>query len=215
MDMDAAGPTSCTQASFANIGVVDSTKNLIYMYGDTVCNLNYYVGAYFYYVKRSDADSSLKPLGAHVLESTYSIHMNSNDGYSDDTLGKYITMPGWGVPIDTVAHYEANIVICADSVENGSPTTVVEAKYALVPSENGLAGLYKPMCGNANRDDKVTVADVVYLVNFLFKGGPKPFMYYSNADGNNKISVSDVVYLVNYLFKGGAKPKCNYPIALP
>ena len=214
MDMDAAGPSSCTNGSFANIGAVDSTNGLIYMYGDTVCNLNNFVGAYFYYVKR-DTVSSLKPLGAHVLESTYSIHMNSNDGYSDDTLAAYITKPGWGVPIDTVAHYEANIVICADSVENGSPTTVVEAKYALVPSENGLAGLFKPMCGNANRDAKVTVADVVFLVNFLFKGGPKPFMYYANANGDNKITVGDVVYLVNYLFKGGAKPICNYPIALP
>lgn len=214
MDMDAAGPSTCTNGSFANIGVVDTLKGQIYMKGDTVCNTSNYVGAYFYYVKR-DATSKLKPLGAHVLESTHSIHMNSNDGYPDDTLYKYMGMPGWGVPIDTVAHYEANIVICADSIAGGDGTTVVEAKYALVPSDNGLAGLYKPMCGNANRDEKINVADVVYMVNYLFKGGPKPFMYYANADGNNKITVADVVYMVNYLFKGGTLPKCNYPIALP
>jgi hypothetical protein len=110
-------------------------------------------------------------------------------------------------------------MVTARKVENAyAPPyapTLITAKYAFVPSDNGLAGLYKPMCGNANRDNVVSVSDVVYLVNYLFKGGPKPFMYYANANGDNKISVTDVVYLINYLFKGGAKPICNYPIPLP
>jgi hypothetical protein len=60
-----------------------------------------------------------------------------------------------------------------------------------------------------NGDGSLTVADVVYLVNYLFKGGPIPKPYEAgeaNCDG--KITVSDVVYLVNYLFKGGPKPGC-------
>ncbi len=64
-------------------------------------------------------------------------------------------------------------------------------------------------CGDANADGNVTVSDVVYLVNFLFKGGPvaKPYEAgEANCDG--KVTVSDVVYLVNYLFKGGPGPIC-------
>jgi hypothetical protein len=224
-DIDAVGPSSCSNGSFANLGVYDQAKNLVYLKGDTVCNTSEYAGIYFYYSARDEGtthDTVLTPYAAGVLQSSKSIHMNSNDGYPDDTLYKYMTTPGWFLPTDTVAHYEGNIVVTARKVDNGSgkvavpsAPTLITAKYAFVMSDAGLAGLYKPMCGNANRDDKVTVSDVVYVVNYLFKGGPKPFMYYANANGDNKVTVSDVVYLVNYLFKGGAKPICNYPVPLP
>ncbi|OGC84119.1 MAG: hypothetical protein A2W07_05130 [candidate division Zixibacteria bacterium RBG_16_43_9] len=61
--------------------------------------------------------------------------------------------------------------------------------------------------GDANNDAKVTIADVVYLVNYLFKGGPPSYLLEAgdaNCDGN--VTVSDVIYLINYLFKGGPKP---------
>ncbi|MCJ7459407.1 MAG: FG-GAP-like repeat-containing protein, partial [candidate division Zixibacteria bacterium] len=68
------------------------------------------------------------------------------------------------------------------------------------------------VCGDANADTKVTVSDVVYLVNYLFKGGPAPkcvpLAPCADANGDGKITVSDVVYLINYLFKGGPAPAC-------
>jgi hypothetical protein len=74
------------------------------------------------------------------------------------------------------------------------------------------AGFVYPVvvkCGDANADGSVSVSDVVYLINYLFKGGPAPKPWESgeaNCDGN--VSVSDVVYLINYLFKGGPPPAC-------
>jgi hypothetical protein len=63
------------------------------------------------------------------------------------------------------------------------------------------------ICGDPNKDSKVTVSDVIFLVNYLFKGGSAPIPQ-ASADANldYKVTVSDVVYLVNYLFKGGPKP---------
>ncbi|MDP3025982.1 MAG: SBBP repeat-containing protein, partial [candidate division Zixibacteria bacterium] len=64
--------------------------------------------------------------------------------------------------------------------------------------------------GDVNGDSSVSVSDVVYLINYLFKGGsaplPAPIVGEANCDG--KVSVSDVVYLINYLFKGGPPPNC-------
>ena len=63
--------------------------------------------------------------------------------------------------------------------------------------------------GDANADGKRTVSDVVYLINYLFKGGtfPQPLQAGDcNCDG--KVTVADVVYLINYLFKGGPSPVC-------
>ena len=65
------------------------------------------------------------------------------------------------------------------------------------------------LCGDANGDGKVSVSDVVYLINYLFKGGPPPIPYEAgevNCDA--KLTVSDVVYMINYLFKGGPPPMC-------
>ncbi len=65
-------------------------------------------------------------------------------------------------------------------------------------------------CGDANGDDKVLVDDVIYLINYLYKGGPAPL---KNSDVNcdGKVNVADVIYLINYLFKGGPIPCVNCP----
>jgi len=67
------------------------------------------------------------------------------------------------------------------------------------------------VAGDANNDETVNVSDVVYLINYLFIGGPPPVAFPSgdvNCDG--KINASDVVYLINYLFiHGPALEMCD------
>ncbi len=61
--------------------------------------------------------------------------------------------------------------------------------------------------GDVNGDKNVTLSDIVYLINYLFKFCPAPEPIQSgdaNCDGN--VSLSDVVYLISYLFKQGAPP---------
>jgi hypothetical protein len=65
------------------------------------------------------------------------------------------------------------------------------------------------LCGDANGIAPVNVADVIYLINYLFKGGPAPLDVCDvNLDG--KTNVTDVIYLINWLFKGGPNP-CGCP----
>jgi len=61
--------------------------------------------------------------------------------------------------------------------------------------------------GDANRDGHVTVSDVIYLINYLFKSGPpsNPAIA-GDANCDGQVSVSDVIYLINYLFKSGPPP---------
>ena len=61
--------------------------------------------------------------------------------------------------------------------------------------------------GDANRDSKVSLADIVYLINYLFKFGPTPEPNQSgDANCDGKVSLGDIVYLINYLFKFGPAP---------
>jgi hypothetical protein len=61
--------------------------------------------------------------------------------------------------------------------------------------------------GDANDDEEVTVSDVVYLINYLFKSGTAPFpLCVGDVNCDGEVNVTDVVYLINYLFKNGPAP---------
>ncbi|MDH4222649.1 MAG: dockerin type I repeat-containing protein [candidate division Zixibacteria bacterium] len=58
--------------------------------------------------------------------------------------------------------------------------------------------------GDVNQDGGASVSDVVYLINYLFKGGTPP-AHLPSGDVNLDcdVTISDVIYLINFLFKGG------------
>ena len=64
------------------------------------------------------------------------------------------------------------------------------------------------ICGDANADADVTIADVVSLINYLFKSGPAPLpqICVGDANADGEVTIADAVYLVNYLFGNGPPP---------
>jgi hypothetical protein len=64
--------------------------------------------------------------------------------------------------------------------------------------------------GDANGDGVVDPADVVYLINYLFRNGAAPDpLAAGDANCDGVVEPSDVVYLINYLFRGGDPPGCD------
>ncbi len=59
--------------------------------------------------------------------------------------------------------------------------------------------------GDANGDGAATVADIFYLINFLFAGGPAPIGV-GDANSDGAVTVADIFFLINYLFAGGPAP---------
>lgn len=63
------------------------------------------------------------------------------------------------------------------------------------------------ICGDAYDDQTLNVGDAVYLINFVFKGGPAPDpIEAGDANCDNLTNVGDAVYLINFVFKGGPQP---------
>jgi PKD repeat protein len=74
---------------------------------------------------------------------------------------------------------------------------------------SGLAGVINHLRGDANGDGLINSADVAYLINYLFVGGPAPQpLEAGDANCDGTINSADVSYLINYLFVSGPPPGC-------
>jgi hypothetical protein len=66
------------------------------------------------------------------------------------------------------------------------------------------------VCGDMNGTSTVDIADLTYLVAYMFKSGPAPLSpALANVNGTGGIDVADLTFLVAYMFKDGPAPVCN------
>jgi hypothetical protein len=63
------------------------------------------------------------------------------------------------------------------------------------------------ICGDSNRDGSVDIDDVVYMIAYIFSGGPPPDPPEAgDVDCSGGLDIDDVVYLIAYIFSGGPPP---------
>jgi len=61
--------------------------------------------------------------------------------------------------------------------------------------------------GDANSSGVINVADIIYIVQFIFNGGPAPNpLCNADADCSGIVNINDVVKTVQYIFSGGPAP---------
>ncbi len=62
--------------------------------------------------------------------------------------------------------------------------------------------------GDADGSGAVDVDDIVYIINYMFGGGPEPTPVLAAGDANcsGNVDMDDIVYIVNYIFGGGHAP---------
>lgn len=100
----------------------------------------------------------------------------------------------WGIAVDD----SGNVYVAGTSWGDGSAEDYVTIKYT------------QPfVCGDVNGSIQVDIGDVVYLVNYLYYGGPSPY-HPEVADVNydGVVDLGDVIYLIGYLYRGGPPPLC-------
>jgi hypothetical protein len=114
-------------------------------------------------------------------------------------------------PTDTFVYYAGIITHWNGDVYN----FLAKVDEQMVWYENHIKPTPPGCCvgrrGNVNNssDDGVGIADLTYLVDYLFRGGPEPpCLEEANVDGDplELIAIADLTYLVDYLFRGGPQP---------
>jgi len=74
------------------------------------------------------------------------------------------------------------------------------------------------MPGDVNTSGSISSADIIYLVDYVFRSQAAPLPCAANGDVNcsGAVTSSDIIYLVNYCFKGSWPPcdiVCSSPMA--
>jgi len=121
---------------------------------------------------------------------------------------------GVGDACDICPGFDDNIDTDADGVPDGCDNCPLTFNPAQADSNSdGVGDACDTPCGctpgDADGSGGISIGDAVYLITFVFGGGPAPTPYAvcsGDANCDCSISIGDAVYIINYIFGGGPAP---------
>jgi len=155
--------------------------------------------------------------GDDGLEVVYNAAYMHNNMAIDFTVVRWLWVEPSGGLLEPFTSTNVTVNLCAKDLTDG----VFEGQMSITTNDPLNPAYLLPVtvtiqdfiCGDADGDGNgPIVPDLVYLVNYLFKGGnPPPVLAAADANGEDGdlINVADLTYLVNYLFKSGNAPICH------
>lgn len=107
-------------------------------------------------------------------------------------------------------------VLVGESVLGRAISTTYRANVGFWFTVLGTTACPIIVAGDLNANGEVTPADIITLVNYVFKGGadPQPCAAAADMNCNAEISAADIIYVVNYVFKAGPDP-CDVCALIP
>jgi len=169
--------------------------------GSPPSTVTIYVGDFINGKTAADVDPATVLCNGVVAPSGWTIE-SSVPGFTGDVLA--LTVPtdpfvaSFGTVVGTVERtYTVSWTFSGEGESNLIEGTVV------LHNETTLAG-------DANGDGQVNIGDAVFIITYVFRGGPAPDPLSSgDANCDAKINVGDAVYIVTYIFRGGPAPGCK------
>jgi dockerin type I repeat protein len=170
--------------------------------------------------------ASGSPLGSPFRVNTYTTNLQQRPRVTSDAHNNYVVVwqsigqdgSGTGIYGQRIANsgaalgpeFQVNTHLAGDQGYPAVAASVLKDYFAVVFSDDDGSGTgiwMRGFClkGDANGDGAVDVADVFYLINALFAGGPAPIGC-SDVNADLAINVGDVFYLINFLFANGPSP---------
>ncbi|MEZ5359358.1 MAG: M14 family zinc carboxypeptidase [Candidatus Zixiibacteriota bacterium] len=171
----------------------------------------------------SESNSDTQPL-SFTINPPITVSTDSlPSGYTDEPYSMQLTSTGGtGSKTWTDKNHELDgtgLTLSSTGLLSGTVGAVGQITFTSVVEDNISAQDEKIftvafsqafVCGDANGDEAVNIADAVFLVNYIFKGGTAPDPVEA-GDVNNDASsnIGDAVYLIQYVFNGGPAPVCT------
>lgn len=149
-------------------------------------------------------------------DTIYSL-MTNVDGYltadidTCEDLGSMVTFGVYDLyPGDTLC---ATMILATSRLDpDGSELAAEIDKANVFLDDHTELRCYPHVCdctpGDANNDGSINVGDAVYIINYVFKGGPAPVPYATcngDANGDCECNIGDAIYIVNIVFLFGPR----------
>jgi len=223
-----------SDAGADNTGGYDESRRLIYQQGiesnGSGCQPNdaRFGGMAFlgFYINDScTVDTLVSPYGAHVADNEILTYPSNPQNFVPEEIDSLMQIPGYNLmaterDLITVMTFfndytlaagdTLDIYLALSTVQNGTVATLLENVDKAAQWLNDhvkRSCIISAVCGDANGDGQVNVGDAVYLISYVFKGGPAPDpVCAGDANGDGQCNVGDAVYLIAYVFKGGPAP---------
>jgi len=98
---------------------------------------------------------------------------------------------------------------CSTTIQSNLFVTATRHNYR--PYHGWMMVVEPPFIyGDTNGDGLIDLADVVFLINYLYYNGPSPSPYETgDVTCDGLVDVADVVFLINYLYRTGPPPGCG------
>ncbi len=115
----------------------------------------------------------------------------------------------WGVTSLTTIS-DSTVITCNfadDTITEIDSAGTVHARFNV--GDGPLMAAKFPSCfaikGDANFTGTINISDAVFLIDFIFAGGPPPIVSGSgDMDCSGNLTISDVVAIISFIFGGGA-----------
>ena len=103
-------------------------------------------------------------------------------------------------------YYKSNIEVHSNDPDPGDNPLVIPAELWV----GGGGPTY--VCGDADGNELVNISDAIYLIDYIFTGGPAPDPYESgDVNCDAAVNVTDATYIIAYIFGGGPVPCAECP----
>ena len=109
---------------------------------------------------------------------------------------------GFDVPVGPLTPDSYAVAVIADIVSDSGYWTGIY----VCDSSFYVAGM-----GDPNGDGSTTSADIIRLVNYIFKSGAAPCGQTGDVNCDSVLTASDIIFLVAYVFRSGTSPQLCGP----
>jgi hypothetical protein len=147
---------------------------------------------------RFDWEDAVDPNPFDQVE--YDLHVSTSYGFHPDstTVDSDLPISERTKTLDYGTYYWK--VIARDNF--GAERESEQIRYFMV------TGIHASL-GDFNGDGSIDIADVIFLVNYLYTSGPAPApLELGDVNCDDGVNIADVLFLINFLFKDGPPPSC-------
>ncbi len=157
---------------------------------------------------RTDYFEKISSIGTDINKNRYGFRLIADDGGGSPALAPgrgeilkihlsidSLSLGGLGATIDTTSFLSNKLQLFTAST---SYTPIVFV---------GSISSKEIIRGDANYDARISVLDLTFIINYIYRGGPSSVTVQSwDVNFDYKIDFKDITYLVDFMFRGGPAP---------